>query len=99
MIPYVRSIAASGFAVLAIDQAGHGASTGELDFDALRDDGLKSISYLSTRANVDNTSVAILGWSLGAHSLWRIASRLTPDSGLKACIVIGAGLVYVSNFS
>jgi len=95
MIPYTRSLAAAGFVVLAIDQAGHGASTGWLSFDALRDDGLAAFHHLKTHSAVDPNNIGILGWSMGASTVWLSTKLLTPADNLKSVVIVGAALTFV----
>jgi fermentation-respiration switch protein FrsA (DUF1100 family) len=89
-LPYLRFLAHAGFAILAVDARGHGASGGETN--ALGWYGDRDIaaaySFLSHQPGIDQARIAGLGLSMGAEELLRATANGVP---LAAVIADGAG--------
>jgi dienelactone hydrolase len=88
-----RRIAGSGYAVLAIDAAGHGANRtpfppGRARPDAFAADLAASVDFLRVYPCVDGSRLAVLGHSMGAGAALDYATR---DSGLDAAVMISGG--------
>ena len=89
--PLPLVLAANGFAVLAYDKRGSGASTGEWSaagVDELADDLIAAIRAVSERADIDSSRIAILGTSEGGWVAPLAASRF---HGVKAIVAICGG--------
>jgi len=92
MRPFIEGLARVGFAVVAVDQQGHGLSTGNLGEDgnnSLRNDGVTVIQYLRGLDVVNPDNIGILGHSMGAGTA--IATSMFLGN-LKATILLGNSL-------
>ena len=92
MRPFIEGLARVGFVVIAIDQQGHGHSTGNLREDgenSLRNDGVAVVAYLRGLSSVDPAKVAILGHSMGAGTAIATSTYL---GDLAATVLIGNSL-------
>ena len=88
-IPLV--LAANGFAVLAYDKRGCGASTGDWSsagIDELADDLVAAIRAVSQRPDVDPSRIAVLGTSEGG---WVAASASSRLRAIRAIVAISGG--------
>src|SRR5262245_6902331 len=88
-----RRLAASGYAVLAIDARGHGENRnpmrrGFVRSDAFYEDVAAAIDYLRLSPFVDGQRLAVMGHSMGAGAALDFATR---DSGIDAAILISGG--------
>ncbi|MFX1511814.1 MAG: dienelactone hydrolase family protein [Promethearchaeota archaeon] len=83
-------LARCGFITLAIDVYGHGNSEGQLGSNEdLSLGSLAAIRYLETRSYVKNTSIGLVGYSMGAGV---IRAAATAHGDISATIFIGGGL-------
>ncbi len=80
-----------GYAVLAIDLRGHGATGGEMDWGKARDDILQVLDYFNNLPYINPERVALVGASIGANlSLVSAANR----PGIAAVALLSPGLDY-----
>ena len=89
-VPYLRMLAADGYAVLAYDARGHGASAGQTNALGWRgaDDLAGAVAFLERQPGVEGRKIAALGLSMGAEEALRAAATGVP---LSAVIADGAG--------
>jgi dienelactone hydrolase len=88
-----RRLAGAGYAVLAIDAAGHGANRtpfapGWVRLDAFAPDLGAAVDFLRVHPCVDGSRLAVLGHSMGGGAALDYATR---DSGLDAAVMISGG--------
>jgi alpha-beta hydrolase superfamily lysophospholipase len=89
-LPHVRMLAKAGYAVLAYDARGHGASAGQTNALGWRgtDDLVGAVGFLQRQAGVDPDRIAAVGLSMGAE----VALRAAADGvALRAVVADGAG--------
>ena len=90
-VPYLRLLAAHGYAVLAYDARGHGArAAGQTNALGWRgaDDLASAVAFLARQPGVDWRKIAALGLSMGAEEALPAAATGVP---LAAVIGDGAG--------
>ncbi len=87
---HLRMLAASGYAVLAIDARGHGTSQGQPDSWGWRaaDTLAGATQFLRRQPGIDPTRIAALGLSTGAIEALRAAAE---GVGLRAVVADGCG--------
>lgn len=98
---YSQVIASHGFVVLAIDQAGHGASTGVRGVGptVLQTDGIAAVRFLQNQTDlVDRDRIGLLGWSMGGGTVFSVCQLLGPNDGVKSAVAVGAGVPCVAYF-
>jgi pimeloyl-ACP methyl ester carboxylesterase len=78
----------NGFAVLAVDLRGHGASPGPADWGAAAGDVAAAWRHLSARPEVDRARTALVGAGLGAN-LALIVGANNPDIAAVAALSPG----------
>jgi alpha-beta hydrolase superfamily lysophospholipase len=80
-------LAPAGYASLACDARGHGASEGQFGLDGPRDvqDTKELFAMLAGRPDVSDTQIAALGISLGGGAVWNALTNAVP---FKAAIPI-----------
>jgi dienelactone hydrolase len=88
-----RRLAASGYAVLAIDASGHGENRnpfrgGFVRSDAFHADLAAAVDYLRLSPFVDGERIALMGHSMGAGAALDFATR---DAGIDAAVLISGG--------
>ncbi len=88
-----RRLAASGYAVLAIDARGHGQNRnplrrGFVRSDVFYEDFAAAIDYLRLSPFVDGERLAVMGHSMGAGAALDFATR---DSGIDGAVLISGG--------
>ena len=93
MSTLARRIAQNGYAVLAVDVAGHGANrnpfpSGFLNDDSLRPDVRKAVEFLRNYHFVDGSRIVVMGHSMGAGA---VLSYATTDPALKGAVMISGG--------
>jgi dienelactone hydrolase len=94
---YSQVLASHGFVVLAIDQAGHGATSGFRTGNALQIDGVAAFRFLSNQSDlVDPQRIGILGWSMGGGTAFSVGQVLGPTDGLKSTVVVGMNVMHVA---
>jgi predicted acyl esterase len=81
-------LANDGFAVLAYDARGHGASGGEVTLDGPREvqDVRTAFAWLTARPDVSDTQVGALGISLGGGAVLRAAVEGVPFKAIVPVI-------------
>lgn len=100
MSTLARRIAASGYAVLALDLHGHGANrnpfaAGTGRTDAHFDDVAAAVSFLRTSPHVDGSRLVVMGHSMGATTALDFATR---DSAIDGVVAISGGRVLTGPF-
>lgn len=96
MSTLARRLAATGYAVLALDLHGHGANrnpfpAGSGRTDAHFEDVAAAVSFLRTSPYVDGSRIVLVGHSMGAGAALDFASR---DSAIDGVVTIsGGGLI------
>ncbi len=88
-----RRLAENGYAVLAIDVAGHGENRnpfggGVGEAGSLRDDVKQAVDYLRANPFVDGSRIVVMGHSMGAGAALDYA---THDPDLKGAVMISGG--------
>ncbi len=88
-----RRLAASGYAVLAIDASGHGENRNPWRRGFVRSDGFQAdlaaaVDYLRLSPFVDGERIALMGHSMGAGAALDFATR---DAGIDAAVLISGG--------
>ncbi|KKK85216.1 hypothetical protein LCGC14_2775530, partial [marine sediment metagenome] len=74
---YAIELAAAGFIAVPFDFRGHGQSSGELKRDLLTNDIDAIISYLSSRPDIDTTSLGYFGFSMGGFPGIQVVNEST----------------------
>jgi uncharacterized protein len=89
-LEHLRMLAAAGYAVLAIDARGHGASQGQPNSWGWRaaDSLAGAVAFLHRQPGVDPARIAALGLSTGAIEALRAAAEGVP---LHAIVADGCG--------
>jgi len=90
-----NTIAPAGFASLACDARGTGASGGKFDLDGANDvqDARDLFNWLAARSEVSDTQIGGLGISLGGGVVWNAAAAGVP---FKAIVPVTAATNLVS---
>ena len=65
MTPLLTASAANGFHAFAIDQCGHGRSTGNMEPNCLGFDATTLVNYVSAFPSVNKSAIHLAGWSMG----------------------------------
>lgn len=89
--PWSRFFVAHGFAVLSYDKRGTGGSTGDwktADFEALADDAIAGVRFLSVRPDINRRQVGLWGISQAGWILPIVAAKAAAD---VAFLVVHAG--------
>jgi alpha-beta hydrolase superfamily lysophospholipase len=81
-------LAPAGYAALACDARGHGASGGLFGLDGPRDvlDTKELFAWLTTRPEVSDTQIAALGISLGGGAVWNATVAGVPFKAIVPVI-------------
>jgi dienelactone hydrolase len=87
---FARRLAGAGWASLAIDLRGHGATGGEEDYTLARRDVRAAWEWLRTAPGVDPARVAPVGASVGAN----LALVVGAEAGAPAVVALSPGLDY-----
>jgi len=87
----VPHLTPNGYAVLAIDLRGHGATGGQIDWIKAQEDTLAARNYLAEREHIRKGSIAFGGASIGAN-LALVAASTDPD--INTVVVLSPGLNY-----
>lgn len=88
---FARAVRAAGFAALAFDQRGHGASSGPMGPEAL-DDVAAMASLLRERIGDARAPVALRGSSMGGYLAILAAPRANAQAVVAICPASGEGL-------
>ncbi len=88
---FARNLQKQGYAVMAMDLRGHGASAGPVDWTKADDDTLAAWGTLTARPEVDVNRTAIVGASIGSN-LALIAGAAEPR--IKAVVALSPGEDY-----
>lgn len=83
-----RSLAEAGYAVLAIDFAGHGANPNPSSDRDRAGDLATGLDWLQSSDEVDGNRLAVLGHSMGAYA---VLDLVAEDDRPWATIVLGSG--------
>lgn len=83
-----RSLAEAGYAVLAIDFAGHGANPNPSSEQDRAGDLAAGLDWLQSSNEVDGNRLAVLGHSMGAYA---VLDLIAVDERPSATIVLGSG--------
>jgi alpha-beta hydrolase superfamily lysophospholipase len=86
--PYGSALAQFGFAALACDTRGTGASGGKFGLDGPRDvaDAQDLFSWFAARSDVSDTQIGALGLSLGGGVVWNAAVAGVPFKAIVPAI-------------
>jgi pimeloyl-ACP methyl ester carboxylesterase len=89
-LAHTRMLAKAGYAILAYDARGHGASAGKTNALGWRgaDDLAGAVAFLQRQAGVDPHRIGALGLSMGAEEALRAAAG---GVALRAVVADGAG--------
>lgn len=85
------ALQAAGFAALAVDLRGHGATGGAADWTLARGDTLAMLDFLRRQPNVDPARVGIVGASIGANLA---LAGCASDAACRAVVALSPGLDY-----
>jgi uncharacterized protein len=88
---FARAVRAAGFAALAFDQRGHGASSGPMGPGAL-DDIVAMTALLRERIGDARAPVALRGSSMGGYLAILAAPRASAQAVVAICPASGEGL-------
>jgi uncharacterized protein len=88
---YARVVLAAGFAAIAFDQRGHGASPGPMDARVL-DDTAAMAALLGDRLGDQHTRLAIRGSSMGGYLALVCAQRIGASAVVAICPASAGGL-------
>ena len=88
MEPYGSALAQLGFAGLACDARGTGASGGKFGLDGPRDvqDAQDLFTWFAGQPDVSNTQIGALGLSLGGGEVWNAAAAGVPFKAIVPAI-------------
>ena len=88
MEPYGAALAQFGFAALACDARGTGASGGKFGLAGPRDvqDAQNLFSWFAARSDVSNTAIGAFGLSLGGGEVWNAAVAGVPFKAIVPAI-------------
>ena len=88
MEPYGSALAQFGFAALACDARGTGASGGTFGLDGPRDvqDAQDLFNWFAARSDVSDTNIGALGLSLGGGEVWNAAVAGVPFKAIVPAI-------------
>ncbi|HEU5242758.1 MAG TPA: CocE/NonD family hydrolase [Gaiellaceae bacterium] len=88
MEPYGSALAQFGFAALACDARGTGASGGKFGLDGPRDvqDAQDLFTWFARRPDVSNTAIGAFGLSLGGGEVWNAAVAGVPFKAIVPAI-------------
>jgi alpha-beta hydrolase superfamily lysophospholipase len=86
--PLGAQLAAAGYASLACDARGHGASQGLFGLDGPRDvlDTRELFAWLAARPEISDTQIGALGFSLGGGAVWNAAVAGIPFKAIVPVI-------------
>ncbi|MCA9959257.1 MAG: alpha/beta fold hydrolase [Anaerolineales bacterium] len=87
----MAALVEAGYAVLALDMRGHGATGGKSDWQLAQDDVQRVWSYLAERPDVAGTETAVVGASIGAN-LALITAAAHDD--VRTAVLLSPGLDY-----
>ena len=88
MEPYGSALAQFGFAALACDARGTGASGGTFGLDGPRDvrDAQDLFNWFAARSDISDTDIGALGLSLGGGEVWNAAVAGVPFKAIVPAI-------------
>jgi dienelactone hydrolase len=86
--PYGSALAQFGFAALACDARGTGASGGKFGLDGPTEvqDALDLFDWFTARSDVSDTQIGALGLSLGGGEVWNAAAAGVPFKAIVPAI-------------
>ena len=90
---YAGRLAEAGFAALALDMRGHGASGGNrygCDVEQWTADVVSAMDHLDTRPEIERGHYGLVGLSSGGTAVLRAAAR--PDPRVRAVVTIAASI-------
>lgn len=88
MAPYGTALGQFGFAALACDARGTGASGGKFGLDGPKEvqDAQDQFSWFAARSNVSNAQIGALGLSLGGGEVWNAAVGGVPFKAIVPAV-------------
>ena len=88
MEPYGRALAQFGFAALACDTRGTGASSGKFGLDGPKEvqDARDLFNWFAARSDVSDTQIGAFGLSLGGGAVWNAAAAGVPFKAIVPAI-------------
>ncbi len=88
MEPYGSALAQFGFAALACDARGTGASGGKFGLDGPREvqDAQDLFNWFAARSDVSDTAIGALGLSLGGAEIWNATAAGVPFKAIVPAI-------------
>jgi pimeloyl-ACP methyl ester carboxylesterase len=88
MAPFAQLLGPAGYATLACDARGHGASGGLFGLDGPRDvqDTRELFDWLAARPEVNGAAIGAFGISLGGGAVWNAAAAGVPFKAIVPTI-------------
>lgn len=88
---YALQLANAGFAVFALDMRGHGETGGVMDWDLAESDMRQVWENISSRPDIDEDRMGIVGASIGAN-MALVGGANEPDA--RTVVLLSPGLSY-----
>jgi alpha-beta hydrolase superfamily lysophospholipase len=88
MAPFAEALSSAGYAALACDARGHGASGGLFGLDGPRDvqDTRELFDWLAAQPGVNGDAIGAIGVSLGGGAVWNAAAAGVPFKAIVPII-------------
>ncbi len=87
----VPRLTGNGYAVLAVDLRGHGATGGQIDWEKAQVDTLAVRNYLAEHEHIQHGNITLVGASIGANLALAAAAT---DADIKTVVLLSPGLNY-----
>lgn len=90
-LPFIPSLQAAGYAVLAVDQRGFGKTGGTKTYSKFPDDAVELVGWLEQQPSIAKGEVAIIGASVGSNAAILACSKIET---CKVAVALSPGLNY-----